>query len=268
MKNVSITTLILFVTGILFTASTNAQTQLTEAVDFHVKTPEGMSIYLFPILDNENKIVVIDFFSTACGYCQTYAPDFQSSYENFGENGGNVYFMNINYGSDNAAVESFDSIFGLTMPTASGTQGGGNIVFNDYQIQSYPTVIVITPDHNIFNQYIWPPDTQTIDSVVVAAGGIMVNVEKKVNTTPSISIFPNPASSYSTLKISENKSSFIKFDISDTYGTIIYYNINNKIKNSETEYNLPIGNLQSGIYFVRIYKNSNIFTVKRLIIKH
>ena len=41
------------------------QTILTEAVDFHIKTVEGVVIDLFPLLDDQNKIVVIDFFSTS-----------------------------------------------------------------------------------------------------------------------------------------------------------------------------------------------------------
>ncbi len=41
-----------------------AQTSLTEAVDFHIKTVEGVVIDLFPLLDDQNKIVVIDFCST------------------------------------------------------------------------------------------------------------------------------------------------------------------------------------------------------------
>ena len=45
--------------------SVQAQTQLTVAEDFHVKTIEGVTIDLFPILDEENMIVVIDFFTTS-----------------------------------------------------------------------------------------------------------------------------------------------------------------------------------------------------------
>lgn len=42
-----------------------SQTPLAEAVDFHIKTVEGVVIDLFPLLDDQNKIVVIDFFSTS-----------------------------------------------------------------------------------------------------------------------------------------------------------------------------------------------------------
>ena len=84
---------VLIVRGIM------AQTLLTEAEDFHVKTIDGVPIWLFPLLDDEEQIVVIDFFSTTCGPCQDYADDFQRSYEAFGSNTGNVYHMGINWGN-------------------------------------------------------------------------------------------------------------------------------------------------------------------------
>lgn len=131
----------------------NAQTNLTEAVDFTVKSTDGEQLHLFEFLDDE-KIVVIDFFSTSCGPCGDYAPDIQASYEDFGSNEGNVIFMGISWGDYNSGVDYFDSIHGVTYPSVSGFEGGGNAVVNEYNILSYPTVVVIQPDRHIFNQYI------------------------------------------------------------------------------------------------------------------
>jgi len=51
--------------AVLFTfSSVNAQTLLDTAINFSVKDTEGNNIELFSILD-QNKIVVIDFYSTA-----------------------------------------------------------------------------------------------------------------------------------------------------------------------------------------------------------
>jgi len=40
-----------------------AQTPLTEAVDFAVKDIHGVQHHLFDILDNDEKYVLMDFFS-------------------------------------------------------------------------------------------------------------------------------------------------------------------------------------------------------------
>ena len=55
----------MLLSGLILFLGTQAQTQLTEAVDFHVKTIDGTIIDLFPLLDEEHMIVVIDFFSTS-----------------------------------------------------------------------------------------------------------------------------------------------------------------------------------------------------------
>ena len=51
--------------GLVLFFSAQAQTQLTEAVDFHVKTIDGTTLDLFPLLDEENMIIVLDFFTTS-----------------------------------------------------------------------------------------------------------------------------------------------------------------------------------------------------------
>lgn len=170
----------------------SSQTLLEEAIDFHVKTVDGETIELFQKLD-EGKIVIIDFFSTSCGPCQTYAPDFQASYEYFGSNSGNTFFAGINYNNDNQSVIFFDSIFGLTYPSVSGTQGGGNLVFESFQVQSYPTVVVIMPDRSIAEQHVWPPTEENIVAAVELAGGIPVGiVQHQPSSANRFLIFPNP----------------------------------------------------------------------------
>src|SRR5210317_2190594 len=99
----------------------SAQVPIDTAIDFSVKDVSGLTVDLFEILD-EGKLVAINFFSTSCGPCTEYAPDFQDSYEDFGENEGNVFFVSICWGDNNAGVAHFDSIYGLTHPSVSGSQ--------------------------------------------------------------------------------------------------------------------------------------------------
>ena len=49
--------------GIFSLMFAKAQTSLTEAVDFAVKDVYGLQHHLFDILDNQEKYVLVDFFS-------------------------------------------------------------------------------------------------------------------------------------------------------------------------------------------------------------
>lgn len=243
----------------------NTQTLLTEANDFHIKTIDGLPIYLFPILDDSNMIVVIDFFSTTCAPCQEYAPDFQQSYEDFGSNTSNVYFMGINWGNDNQGVREFDSIFGLTFPTASGSQGGGNIVFNDYQIQSYPTVIVIKPDHEISNQHVWVPSTENINEAVIEAGGIIVGNDEINKEENSFSLFPNPAQNTTKISLVLDKPSDIYIDVLNLNGQIVFQNTR-YLQAGTNSIKLDVSLFEAGIYFIRIITEQGKVISKKLIV--
>lgn len=256
---------LLFLALLITTISASSQTLLTEANDFHIKTIEGEPIFLFPILDTDNMIVVIDFFSTSCGPCQDYADDFQRSYEDFGSNLGNVYFVGINWGSDNQGVHEFDSIFGLTYPTASGLQGGGNIVFDDYQIQSYPTVIVIKPDHEISNQHVWLPTTENINDAVLAAGGLLVGKKEIDENKNSLLVFPNPANNYTTVSLSIEKASDLYLDILNSNGQIIYQNVNH-LNAGSNSIEINVSEYKSGIYFIRMVTEDGIIYSSKLFV--
>ncbi|KAF0199745.1 MAG: peroxiredoxin [Bacteroidetes bacterium] len=156
---------------LLLSGVSRSQVAIDTALDFTVKDLTGTQHHLYGYLDAGN-YVVIDFFTTNCGPCQTYASEVSASYDYFGCNGGNVVFLGMNWGSDNQAVHDFDSIWGANYPSVSGLQGGGNNVVDAYQVQSYPSVILIAPDRTILNDHIWPPETGNINAEVMAAGGI------------------------------------------------------------------------------------------------
>lgn len=162
---------LVFLATFLLRYPAGAQVSVDTAVDFSVKDVNSLTHHLFNYLD-DGKIVVLDFFTTNCGPCQTYASQVSQAYEYFGCNEGNVIFLGINWGSNNDDVRIFDSLWGAHYPSVSGLQGGGNSVVDDYQVQSYPTVAIITPDHLIANHLIWPPEYDSIVQKVLALGGI------------------------------------------------------------------------------------------------
>lgn len=234
---------------------TFAQTQLDTAVNFSVKDIYGNTIQLFPLLD-DGKIVAIDFFSTSCAPCALYAPDFQASYEDFGENSGNVYFMGIAWGDDNAGVAYFDSIHGITHPSVSGSQGGGNIVHNAYQIMSAPTVILIAPDREILEQYIWEPTQANLNAAIIAAGGYMVGVDNALALDENnVFIYPNPARERVNVKIEVTKASVYNIEIYNLLGTRVQQSSPGLLTEGSHSLNINLNNLPGGTYFIRLLKD-------------
>lgn len=230
----------------------HAQTDLMEAVDFHVKTVYRETIKLYSLLDEENQIVVIDFFSTSCGPCQDYAPDFQSAYEIFDSNNGNVFFMGINTNNDDQEVILFDSIFGLTYPSVSGIQGGGDNVYESYNIMSYPTVIVITPNHQIVEQSIWPPSEENIVNAVYAHGGLMVGTNEIKNENLGVMVFPNPVGEKAFLSVNSTVESSIEFKLINQFGQVVFLSKKIVLKQGPNHLKLPVEMLDNGIYFVMV----------------
>jgi thiol-disulfide isomerase/thioredoxin len=182
----------------LLSVGLRAQTVLDTAVNFTVKDVNGLTHRLYEYLE-QDKIVVIDFFTITCGPCSTYAPLINESYTHFGCNSSNVVFLGINWGADNAGVTEFGNTYGVRYPEISGTEGNGNHVVADYEVLSYPTVILILPDSYIAEKYIWPPETGHLDSIIVSHGGIISDCNTPIKefaaTTINkiLSIFPVPA---------------------------------------------------------------------------
>jgi len=244
----------------------SGQTQLDTALNFSVKDIYGNNIELFEILD-EDKIVVIDFFSTTCGFCILYAPDFQASYEDFGENEGNVYFMKIAWGADNEAVAYFDSLYNATTPSVSGLEGGGNQVYNDYMVQATPTVIVITPDRVIQDQHVWEPTNQNINAAVIAAGGTLVGInDLSEENGITLNIYPNPSTGQVNIQFDLVQSAHIRFEVYDVNGNRVFENPEQAYVSGQNNLSVNLSNLSSGIYFIHQYRNGKQEQSRRIVL--
>jgi len=146
-----------------------AQTSLTQAVDFTATDVHGTEINLFDILDN-GQAVLIDFFFTTCSPCQQAVPKLVESYTAMGCNMHDVFYMEIATGDSEAACLNWVNNYGVEYPTISGVAGGSGIC-NQYSITSYPTVILIMPNHEIVIKDLYPiPSAQTVISALEAQG--------------------------------------------------------------------------------------------------
>lgn len=257
---------------IIFGFNVNAQCPLTNAVDFTVTDINGQQHKLFNYLDS-GKYVLIDFFYTTCGPCQQTAPKVQGAYENFGCNTGNVIFLSIDQGDNNAEIAQFDNTFGIHCPGISGLEGGGNAVVSTYGITSFPTVILIAPNKNIVKQDIWPiADAAYLNSVISGQGGIPkacsngINDGSESKKNQILSLYPNPASEIATLKLELLNKSSIQVLVYNIIGAKVVELPVITYEEGIHSVQIPLNTLENGSYFVKILNGSNILSSEKLVI--
>ena len=242
------------------------QVQIDTAINFSVKDIHGETIELFPILDAGN-FVVIDFFSTSCGPCALYAPDIEASYKDFGENEGNVFFLSICWGDDNAGVAYFDSVYNVTHPSVSGSQGGGNLVHNKYRVVSTPSVILISPDRLILEHYIWEPTQSNLNSVITAAGGILVGIDDEISEKiNSLLIYPNPTTDIFNVKLEVAESAAYQIEVFNLLGALVHQSIQQHYAPGSHILTANLNRLPGGTYFVRLIRNGQHENLSKIIL--
>lgn len=233
-----------------------AQCPMDTAVDFTATDVHGTEIHLFDILD-QGQYVLIDFFFTTCSPCQQVTPKIAQSYYAFGCNMHDVFYMEIASGDSEAACLNWVNNYGVEYPTISGVAGGTNIC-NQYGISSYPTIILIAPDHSIVIKDLWPiSSAQTVINALEAHG-----VEQHDCTDPTgveesglpLCLYPNPANDFIIIK-------------GENLGTVRIFNtLGQKMDEFETdgtERSISTHQYPNGVYFVQTGE-----TTHRLIIQH
>lgn len=243
-----------------------SQTNLTQAVDFTIKDTHGNVHVLSEYLDN-GKFVVIDFYSTSCGYCQLYAPEVQASYEHFGLGNGEVVFLTIDKGHTNDEVIVFDEEYGVSMPSASGIEGGGDITHLAYEIQATPSVILIAPDYSIVEQMIWLPTTENIDNALLAAGLTMVGLDAPIVEVET-NVFPNPANGNAVLNINSSQKEEMEISIHNLTGQTLTHRTIVHDGNGNMRFALDIAGFLPGVYIVNLKRLSGYLHSQRIIISN
>ena len=251
----------------------SAQTPLTEAVDFTVTTVHGEEFNLFEKLD-EGKHVVIDFFFTTCPPCIESVPTVNESYEKYGCNMGDVYYISIDNGDSEQEVLDYETQYGGLIPSVSGNDGGGNQVNSDYQIPAYPTIILIAPDRSIVSQDIFPVTHENFDNAMAIAG-IEENPDAcmasslwdlEASSSTILGTFPNPASTEAVVDFSVEQATDVRFEIYNVMGQQVASVATQNFVEGQHQAVLPVANLANGNYTIHLITAEGTADVSKLMI--
>jgi hypothetical protein len=239
---------------------------LTVAPDFSVTFTNGTPVNLYTTLGAGNS-VMLDFFFTSCGYCQTYAPIIDQAFVSHGSGNGNIKFWGIDTMDTNAEVDAYKLQYGVTNPCASGTQGNGNAVTNIFTTSfvwsGWPTYSVVCPDHTYSHDINYPPTATGFNTYFTSCGTTGIADE---NTPCMITyMYPLPAKDNLNVHIYSNKNSQIKIELFDIIGNCVY---TLKSDAAQGYYNaeVPVSDLSSGTYIIKLSQDNEVKDVQKVIV--
>ena len=230
----------------------SAQCPITTAVDFTATDCHGNEVHLFDILDG-GQYVLIDFFFTSCQPCQSATPTVAAAYSAFGCNQHDVFFMEVSPSDNNAALENWVSTYNIEYPTI-GTSSVGSQICGDYQIEYYPTVILIKPDRSIVVDDIWPVSgiTSTLESFGITqhpCDGVGI---EDFNADNDFVMYPNPANQQTVLT-----GNIQNVRVYNELGQMVWQN-----ESASDQCVIPTAQWTNGVYFVRV----NDSTTRKLVV--
>lgn len=260
-------TLLLSFFTLLFAVNLNAQTPLTQALDFDITFTDGEEFNLFDKLD-EGKYVVIDFFFTTCGPCQANQPYYTEAFQNFGCNEGDVFFLSVESTVGDEETITYEETYAgeNAPPAASGTDGDGEDAAALFSIGAYPTFILIHPDGTILEQDMWPLTdgaatfTTYLEGHDLETQACAVGINEH-NAKADFFVYPNPTSSVSTINLSEFDGQ-VSVRIFDLLGK----EISSMQTTNETEI-LDFSEVNDGYYIIKVSTNDIELTKRISVLK-
>ena len=244
---------------------------LASALDFNLTFTDGTTANLFNTCTAGNS-VLLDFFYTTCGYCQTYAPTIDQAYVAHGSGSGNIKFWGIDYGDTDAQVIAYKSTYGVTNPCASGANGGGNAVCGAYSSSSswtwtgYPTYSVVCPDKTYTHDVNYPPSATGFNTYFAACGTTDA-FDKDNNPLRTVITFmyPLPANDLLNAHIYIDNSSQISVKLFDMMGKTVF-SYSSDVTPGFYNTAIDVSGLPSGSYIIQLSQNTSVMDTQKIMV--
>lgn len=245
-----------------------------EVVDnFTVTDTEGNTHTLYDITAS-GKHVYLDFFFDTCVPCQGASPTFGEFYDKYGCNGGEVYCLVMNDGSDNnAETIAYEEAYGGPghHAPAVSSEGGAGDVDAAFGVGAYPTFCMIGPDNKLIESDIWPlAGVETFEATFYGdfnpdpMACSLAGVEE--NTLSEVSVYPNPASNMATVSFASETADLVTYTVYNVIGEVVTTNTMQAVAGNNLV-SLDLTSYEAGSYVVQIQLGEGVITSKLEIIK-
>lgn len=237
--------------------------------DFTVTDVKGNIWNLYDITAG-GKYVYLDFFFVDCVPCQLTQSIFNEVYDKYGCNGGDLFLISINRGTDtNAEVIAYENEYGgpFNHAPAVGMEGGCEAVTNNFGIFGYPSYLLISPENIYLSRLEGTPGNITVETFenYFPTGfnpePMPCNLGVGGSTAPfDFKVFPNPNNGKSITLIVQDFHLKSEVTIYNTLGQVVFSKVVDGVS-TVLEPNLTAGN-----YYIQLVTQEDRF-IKNLLVK-
>jgi len=168
----------------------------------------------------------------------------------------------------------FMDVHAVDFPCASGIEGLGNDVNNQYEIASHITVLVITPDRQIVGQLYGPdsfPTQDTLNSLLLSLGAEMLDCNVGISEDKSVlakkntlKIFPNPIINRAEAILEIEKNGLYNIRIFNNFGALVYI-VYTPLTKGGNVINIDFTPFKKGIYFISVQGEGELIMNKKVL---
>lgn len=138
------------------------------ADDFYVKSTDGRGILLSEL---KGKVVVLNFFTTWCPYCQQEIPGFLEVYEKYRNQGLEIVGLSTEQGKESEVI-SFTRSYKMSYPVSIAPPD----LIKDYgPIDAIPTTFIVNKDGDIVSKHVGSMTPGQLESIIKPLLGLAVD---------------------------------------------------------------------------------------------